>query len=166
VRQVDIKLPALFFILLAPKDEIQAGIIEESTVGFYHDTFEGMDILAAQEKWFANQLQAFHCERMLAIVLARYIDIACVGKHAERRKEHLLTMAFGRGVANNRENRRKLRKAAEKQIKPNEGLITRFVDSFLIGKSPNFSVADLRRMVSDARAAGIAPGIGPYSDPH
>lgn len=165
VRQIDLDLAAPFFILLAPPGEIAAGTLEDGTLGFYREMFDGLNILEAHRIWFQGHLDVFHCERMLAIILARYIDMACIGKHAERRKEQLLTMAFASGVANNRQNRRKLRKLAERQIEPKEDLIERFLERFLIGKSPSFSIADLKKFVSDARAAGIPPGKGPYSEP-
>lgn len=165
VKQIDESLPAPFFILLAPEEEILAGDVEEKTVAFYRSMFNGLDILSAHETYFSEELRVFHCERMVAIVLARYIDIACIGRNAERRKEHLLSMAFERGVPNVRANRRKLRKHAEQQIKPNERLIQRFVTSFLIGKTPTFTVADLERFVREARAAGHVPSSGPYSAP-
>ena len=107
-------------------------------------------------------MRVFHCERMLAIVLARYINGATLGKQKERRKEHLVTMAVERGVAPNRHNLRVMRKFAENGIKPTEALIDRFVPIFLAGKVPGFTIAELKAMVEKARANGLKP-VGRYA---
>jgi hypothetical protein len=162
VKEIDVKKASPFFILLAPECEIMAGDIEENVIGFYRDMLNESDILTAQERWFPTQLRVFHCERMLAIVLARYINDAAVGKQKERRKEHLITMAVKLGIPASRQNLRAMRKLAEKGITPTEALIDRFMPTFLAGKRPGFTIAALKTMVEKARANGIKPE-GPYA---
>jgi len=162
VKAIDINQVSPFFMLLAPEHEIAAGDIEENVVGFYRDMLDEADILTAQARWFPTQLRVFHCERMLAIVLARYINDATSGKQKERRKEHLVTMAVEHGVAPNRHNLRAARKLAEKGIKPTEALIDRFVPIFLAGKRPGFTIVELKAMVENARANGLKP-VGRYA---
>jgi hypothetical protein len=162
VKAIDINQTSPFFMLLAPEQEIAAGDIEDNVIGFYRDLFDEADILSAQSKWFPNQLRVFHCERMLAIVLARYINDATLGQQKERRKEHLVTMAVEQGVVPNRHNLRAARKLAKKGIEPTEALIDRFVPTFLAGKRPGFTIAELKAMVQDARVNGLKP-VGQYA---
>lgn len=162
VKAIDINQVSPFFMLLAPEHKIAAGDIEQNVIGFYRDMLDGSNILTAKEQWFPSQLRVFHCERMLAIVLARYINNAAIGKQKDRRKEHLVTMAVEGGVPSNRHSLRAMRKLVEKGIKPTEELIHRFVPTFLAGKSPGFTVAELKAMVEQSRAHGLQP-VGRYA---
>lgn len=161
VRAIDIKKVSPFFMLLAPEHEITAGDIEDNTIGFYRDMLDEADILTSHARWFPTQLRVFHCEQMLAIALARYINDATLGKQKERRKEDIVTMAVENGVAPNRHNLRATRKLAEEGIRPTEALIDRFVLTFLAGKRPGFTIAELKAMVEKARANGLKP-VGRY----
>lgn len=162
VSQIDINKIAPFFILLAPEHEIYAGDIEDSIHGFYRDMLAKEDILEARTRWFPTQMRMFHCEEMLAIVLAKYINYSGLGKQRERRKESLVTEALDRGVPRNRKNLRMLRKRADAMITPKEDLINRFLPTFLGGKSPGFTIKQLKQMVIDARSEGLEPE-GPYA---
>lgn len=162
VKAININQVSPFFMLLAPEHEIAAGDIEKNVIGFYRDMIDKSDILAAQERWFPTQMRVFHCERYLAIVLAKYINNAGMGKQKERRKEHLVTVAVERGLAPNRHNLRAARKIAKKGIEPTEVLIDRFIPTFLARKRPSFTVAALKKMVEQARANGLQP-VGRYA---
>lgn len=162
VKAIDINKASPFFMLLAPEQEIMASDIEDNIIGFYKDMFNDADILSAQEKWFPTQLRVFHCERMLAILLARYINDAALGQQKERRKEHLVTMAVEQGVPANRHNLRAMRKVVKKAIEPTEALIDRFMPTFLIGKKPGFTITELKDLVQKARANGLKPA-GQYA---
>ena len=104
----------------------------------------------------------FYCEELLAIVLARYMNNAVVGKQGERRKEALVTDARRRGVIRNRHDLRAVRRIASKAIQPTEKLIERYSPVFLAGKKPGFTIEQLKRFVQEARAAGFKPS-GPYA---
>ncbi len=162
VRQVDVNQPAPFFILVAPQTEVTAGILEASVLGFYRDILGREDLISAHERWFTDRLRLFHCERMLGVVLLRYIDMACKGKNADDRREYLVSMAMKNGLANTRKNRRMARSFARKKSKPSEDLINRFVDTFLIGKRPNFTINQLNRFVDDARMSGTLSPREPF----
>lgn len=162
VRELDINRTAPFYILLAPEDLITAGDLEERTVGFYRDMLEGTDVLASNVRWFGSLLRVFHAEKMLAVVLSKYLNNAAVGRQRERRVEHLVTLAVDGGIPPNRHNLRTLRRNAAKMITPTEELIERFMPTFLAGKRPGFTVAQLKKMVVQARADGMTPD-GPYS---
>lgn len=151
---IDTEKPCPFFILLAPENEILAGDLEDNTTGFYRDILLESDIISTHEKWFSNKLSMFHCERMAAVALARYIDTACKGRNADTRKEHFVSMAVKNGLANNRHELRRARKIAKRMTVPSQKLLNGVVSRFLIGKQPSFTIADLNRFVDEARASG------------
>lgn len=158
VGQVDINQTTPAFILLAPEKEIAAGEIEDSTVGFYRDMLDNEDILTSRDKWFGRRLRTYHCEKFLAIILAKYLNNAAVGRQLERRKEHLVTLALeGREDHATPEVLRALRAAAKAQLKPSEDLIERFRATFLVGKQPGFTIAELKAGILQARADGVTP---------
>ncbi|OYU33741.1 hypothetical protein [Novosphingobium sp. PASSN1] len=162
VSELDINNTSPFFILLAPEQEIAAGDIEANIVSFYRDVLDREDVVTAYERWFPGVLRLFHCEKMLAIVLAKYINNFGLGPQRQRRKEELVTRAFNDGVPRSRQNLRRLRKSADNLIKVNEALIQRFIPTFLAGKAPEFTVKQIRDMVIAARANGVKPE-GPYA---
>lgn len=162
VSELDINKTSPFFMLLAPEQEIAAGDIETNIVSFYHDVLDREDIVTAHERWFPEVLRLFHCEKMLAIVLAKYVNNVGLGRQREKRKEELVTRALNDGVPRNRQNLRRLRKRAGNLIKVNEALIRRFTPTFLAGKAPGFTVKQIKDMVIAARAKGVKPE-GPYA---
>jgi hypothetical protein len=162
VSELDINQTAPFFILLAPEQEIAAGDIEANIVSFYHDVLDREDLVTSHKRWFPKALRLFHCEKMLAIVLAKYINNAGLGQQREKRKEELVTRALDDGIPRNRHNLRELRKRADDLIKVNEALIQRFAPTFLSGKQPGFTVKQIKDMVIAARAKGVKPE-GPYT---
>lgn len=158
VGQVDIHQTTPAFILLAPEKEISAGEIEENVVGFYRDMLDNEDILTSRDKWFKGKLRMYHSERFLAVILAKYLNNTTVGRQLDRRKEHLVKMALeGRENQSTPEVLRALRESAMALLKPSEDLIERFRPTFLAGKRPGFTIAQLRADVLQARADGIMP---------
>lgn len=156
VRVVDVHRTVPFFMYLAPEKDISAGTIEDNIVGFYRDMLDREDILAAYSRWFGSHLRVFHAEKMLAIVLAMYIDRAGIGKHKLRRREQLITTAIEGGVPASEVAT--LRKMAKELIEPDERLIDRFLPVFLAGKQPGFTVHDIVEMVHEGRRNGIPAG--------
>ena len=162
VGEIEIDQTAPFFILIAPEQEIAAGDVEDNLVGFYNDMFDDEDIITAMERWFSGVLRVFHCEKMLAFVLAKYINNTAIGKQRKRRKEDLVTQAIEAGVPRNRHNLRAVRKKVDKLTAVDEELIQRFLPTFLAGKKPSFSIEQIKKMVKEARTKGLKPE-GPYS---
>ena len=154
IRQIDLKKPTPFFMLFAPEGEIAAGVIEENTVGFYKDILTGHDVVEAREHWFPGDWVMFHCQRFMAILLARMIDTELIGRRAQRRKEELVSKGLAAGYPNNRETRRRLRAQANALIKPNDKLLKRTTGVFLMGQDPGFGIQDLHEIVMNARKEG------------
>jgi hypothetical protein len=130
-------------MLIAPEKEVCFGFIEDNTVGFYRDLFDGKGVVAAFENNLSPLLTLFHSERMLATVLIRYIRDSCIGKGGDKRREDLLTMAMARGIPNNRQTKRALRKSTKIMTKPTQRLVDEYASIFLIGKKAPFTVEEL-----------------------
>jgi hypothetical protein len=102
---VTLSEPCPFFILIAPKNDVSSGFLEDNTVAFYKSLFEGGEIVAAHARHLAPNLQLFHCERMLAYMLAYYVRDYCTGKGGNKRREQLLTKAVEANYVHNRSDR-------------------------------------------------------------
>ena len=162
VGQIDVNQVAPFYILLAPEQEVAAGVLEDGVNCFYQGLLDGNSIGTMSIRCFGTRFRVFHCEELLAIVLARYLNNAVVGKPGDRRKEALVTDARKRGIIRNRHDLRLVRKVASKAIRPTEALIERYRPVFLAGKKPGFTIGQLNVFVQRARAAGFKPK-GPYA---
>ena len=114
LRQAVLEKPTPFFMLFAPEEEISAGVIEDNTVGFYEDILTGHDVVEARERWFPGDWVMFHCQRFMAILLARTIDAQFIGRRAQRRKEELVSIGIAAGYPNNRETRSQIAQSSQR----------------------------------------------------
>ena len=131
------------YLMIAPQEIVTLGFLDDHVADFYRDMFGGLNAVASYNKHLATNMRLFHSEKMLAVVLARYLYVSCIGKAGDVRKERLLTEVFDRGVRNVRRNRRALRKITQKVIRPDQGLINKYVDTFLMGKRVAFDIDKL-----------------------
>ena len=74
-----------FFALIAPEEKVSFGYIEQHTVRFYQDLFDKGDVVAAYNGSFSERLKLFHCEKLLAIALVRYVAAHCMGSGKRKR---------------------------------------------------------------------------------
>ena len=139
--------------MLAPQKTVSFGFVEQATVAFYQDVFEGLNILGAYEKHLKPGLSVFHSEKMLAIVLARYFKFKCMGQGCRERREGLLTQAIASGVPNNRRSRRMVRSTAKAMTRPTPEIVNRYAHTFLIGKRIPFGFVELMKLIKGAEAA-------------
>jgi hypothetical protein len=153
IKPITIGEPTPFFALIAPEQTVSFWFIEQNTVKFYEEVFGGLDVVAAYEKYFAPKLALFHCERLLGIALTKYICDSCMGKGLKTRREDLMTRVFSSGgLSNSRQNRRMVRKKVKELIRPNQALIDRYIQSFLIGKKVPFSIQQIVNLAKAERA--------------
>jgi hypothetical protein len=152
IRPLKITEPCPFLLLVAPEREVSFGFVEDNIVSFYQKLFDGLDIMNAFNETLVPTFRLFHSERMLAVVIAKYIRDSCIGKGGELRREVLLTRALSGGHPNNRHNKRKIRKAAKTMVKPSQRLIDEYVEIFLIGKKVGFTITDLESLARSANA--------------
>jgi hypothetical protein len=151
IRQITINQQTPFYVMIAPQKTVTFGFVEQKTQPFYRAVFDGLDVLKGYETHLAPEFSAFHCEKLLAVALTRYVRNHCIGRGAKVRGESLLTRAIGQGMENTRRNRRMARKTAKKLIKPNQQIIDRYVHSFLMGRTVPFSVADVLALARGAQ---------------
>jgi hypothetical protein len=114
IREVKIHEPCPFFMLIAPEGEIEAGFLEEHIFPFYRTLLSDMDAVKAYEEHLKPEFTLFHCEKVLAISLAKYIRNHCKGKGAVGRKERLLSEILMQGIERTPQNLRKFRQSLKK----------------------------------------------------
>ena len=133
------------YLMIAPEEEINFGFVEDRIENFYRDVFGSLDVVRSYNQYLSSEMRLFHSEKMLAVVLARYLYISCIGKAGDKRKEKLLTEVFQSGIPNTRRNRRALRKTLQKVVRPDQKFVDRYVNSFLIGKPVCFRIEHLMK---------------------
>ena len=153
IKNITVTKPSPFFILVAPEETVTFGFIEDNTSRFYEKVFKELDLVSAHQECFAPKLKLFHCEKVLAVALTRYVRDNCKGKGGKERRENLMTQYFGEtGLPNTRHNRQLIRKTAKATTRPNQKLIDRYVNTFLVGKRIDFGIDKLMTLVAEASA--------------
>jgi hypothetical protein len=117
--------------------------MEDNILKFYRAAFDSEDVMAAYKKFLAKELSVFHSERMLMIILTKYIRNYCMGRKAKDRREDILTRVLAMGLPNTLANRQYVRRFARRGIRPSQALIDHYARRFLIGKSIPISVEKL-----------------------
>jgi hypothetical protein len=143
IRTVNIGSPAPFFALIAPENTVTFGFVEQRTLPFYEAVFRGLDVVSAHEQHLAPDFKLFLCEKMLLVGLTKYVCNYCMGKGRKKRLEELLTQAVAGGLPNTLENRRIARRTAKKHIRPDQALIDRYTQTFLIGKKVDVTIKQI-----------------------
>lgn len=152
ILPMNISRPVPFFALLAPEEEVQNWFIEQNIVGFYSDLVSTGQLDWPYWKHLSGGLKYFHCEKMLFIVVARYIRDACHGKGWRERKEMLLTEVLSQGMERTKENMSRVRSLLKSGLVPSDALLDRYSNQFLIGKRCSFTIDDLYAELGIERA--------------
>ncbi|WP_458365816.1 hypothetical protein [Burkholderia pseudomallei] len=135
--------PAPFFVLLAPEHEVSVGFLEDNFPAFFDHLFTQGEIDGAYSRYLSEHFRYFHCEKMLFIVVGRYVREACKGRSAAERRERLLTEVFEQGLPNTPENRQAIRAKIKAGLRPDQALLDRYARGFLIGRSCSFNMEQL-----------------------
>lgn len=143
VMPIKLDQPTPFFILLAPENKVSLGFLEKNIFPFYKVLFESGNINDAYQRYLSNKFSYFHCEKMLFIVVARYIKKGCKGKTAQERRERLLSEVFLAGMEKTKENLQNVRKKIKEGLLPNQALLDRYAKTFLINKACSFNIDQL-----------------------
>lgn len=143
IMAINIGSPAPFFALVAPENSVSFGFVEQRTVPFYEAVFNGLDVVSAHERYLTPNFKLFLCEKMLLVGLTKYVRNYCIGKGRKKRIEELLTQAVAGGLPNTPENRRIARRTAKKHIRPDQAMIDRYMQTFLIGKKVNVTIKQI-----------------------
>ncbi len=149
IKSIHIAQPTPFFALIAPQQAVNLGFVEQNTVKFYQQVFDGSDVVAAYKKVLAPHFTLYHCEKLLATALVKYVRNYCKGSGLKDRRESLLTDAIAGGrIPNNRQNRRMVRKKIKQMVRPDQAMIDRYVRTFLIGKTVPFSIHQVMELAN------------------
>lgn len=149
IKPIKLHQPTPFFILLAPEEEVTVGFLEENIVAFYRAMFEFRSIDIAYRQYL-SRFTYFHCERMLLIVMARYIKKGCKGSSAQERRQYLLTEVFMHGLERTPENLRDIRAKIKQHLTPTQELLDRYAQVFLINKPCSFNMDQLLEFIEES----------------
>ena len=147
IKPISLQTAAPFFLLLAPDEEVTVGFLEENVPNFYRGLFELDSIDIAYSRHLSDKFKYFHCEKMLFIVLARYLKEQCKGKGGAARREQLITGIFSQGMEKKPDNLKWVRKMLKARLQPDQSLLDRYSGRFLIGRQCSFSMADLENFI-------------------
>jgi len=143
--------PAPFFMLIAPEHKVYTGFLEDRIVKFYDHLITSSDITDAFHEHLSEELKFVHCEKVLFILLAKYINAACRGKAAQERRERLMTEVIEAGAPNDPRNRRLMRAVIKQGIKPTPALLQRYADPFLIGRPCSFTIDNVIDLLNEGQ---------------
>ncbi|MBQ4781805.1 hypothetical protein F9U38_14910 [Pectobacterium versatile] len=143
IMPIKLDKPAPFFVLLAPEEEVCVGFLEDNAVRFYRALFESGSLDTAYSRNLSDEFKYFHCEKMLFIVVAKYIRAGCRGKSAQERREQLLTDVFSQGMDKTEANLKLVREKIKEGLKPEQSLLDKYAETFLIGRTCSFNMQQL-----------------------
>lgn len=147
IKPISLQTAAPFFLLLAPEEKVEVGFLEDNVPNFYRGLFEFGSIDAAYSQHLSDKFKYFHCEKMLFIVIARYLKEQCKGKGGAARRERLMTEIFSQGMEKTPDNLKQVRKILKGGLRPDQSLLDRYAGRFLIGRKCSFSMADLENFI-------------------
>jgi len=148
IMPIKLDEPSPFFVLLAPEAEVKVGFLEENIPRFYRDLLASGTLDSAYARYLSDKFKYFHCEKILFIVIAKYIQAGCKGKSARKRREQLLTDVFSQGMDKLQENMKMVRNKIKQGLKPNQELLDRYARVFLINRSCSFNMDQLLEVLN------------------
>lgn len=148
IMPIKLDKPAPFFILLAPEKEVSSGFLEDNLPCFYRELFKSGSLDQAYSRYLSDEFKYFHCEKMLFIVISKYIKAGCKGKSAQKRRENLLTEVFSQGMEKTDENLKAVRNKIKDGLKPDQALLDRYAKVFLISRTCSFNIDQLLTFLS------------------
>jgi hypothetical protein len=106
--QVDILQPCPYAFLVAPDDQIGAGMVDEQMNHVYRALRQTGELHTAFEQ-LGSSFKKFHAEAFFCNAFADYLCESCFGRGLKDRKERLLTLALEGGAAENGMDKRQIR---------------------------------------------------------
>jgi hypothetical protein len=146
IRSVSIFQPVPFYFLVAPEGIVSIATIDQRMPHFYKTLLASIGIGQAVAE-LGPQFSLFHCEKMMTIVLARYMKQQCKGRGLTDRKERLLTEALQSGLPRTTQNLRWLRRSMQDQLRPTDELIQRYANRFLCGRTYSVTLQELLNFI-------------------
>ncbi|WP_453973248.1 hypothetical protein [Amorphus sp. MBR-141] len=148
-KQVSLKQPVPAYLFCAPPAEISVGFLEAQTLAFYREMNRTSNVTAAFKATLGEVMASFHCQGLFLQALLRYIRTYCIGRMRQDRLERMVTTVLRRdGIVNpSSAQLKQVRRELRKSLQPSQKVIDVFAPSFLIGRAPAFSYADLDRIL-------------------
>lgn len=162
VAPISVIQPAPFYCLIASRYSFDLGYFEQNMIPFYRVLLQQGSLQNAIQE-IDEHFELFHCEKILAITLARYIKTACKGSALKGRTEGLISEALAAGIPRSKQSLKLLRQFFRANLQPSDALVRRYAERFLIGKSFSVSLEEIMRLVdqpqeySPARHYGVSP---------
>ncbi|MER9337213.1 hypothetical protein NKJ06_25050 [Mesorhizobium sp. M0293] len=155
-QQVSLRRPVPSYLFCAPPAEISVGFLEAQTLAFYREMNRTSNVTAAFEATLGGVMESFHCQGLFLQSLLRYIRTYCIGRMRQDRLERMVTAVLQReGIVNpSSAQLKQVRRKVRESLQPGQKLINVFAPSFLIGRAPAFSYADLDRILKRPVATG------------
>ncbi|OOG43615.1 hypothetical protein B0E51_02170 [Rhodanobacter sp. C05] len=147
IKPISLQTAVPFFLLLAPEEKVNVGFLEDNVPNFYRGLFEFGSIDTAYSRHLSDKFKYFHCEKMLFMVIARYLKEQCKGKGGAARRERLITEILSQGMEDTPDNLKRVRKMLKDGLRPDQSLLDRYAGRFLIGRQCRFSMADLESFI-------------------
>lgn len=147
ISPISINEAAPFYVLLAPEKEVKVGFLEDNCVNFFKELVNTGIIDVAYNKWLKEKFEYFHCEEMLFISMAKYIDDGCKGKTAKERRERLLSEAVDQGLVKNLAD---ARRTIKKGLNPTQKLLDKYSNAFLLDRNCSFKIDEILAALEDA----------------
>ena len=151
ISDITITQPSPFFCFIASQEEVGFGYIDDNASKFYKSLFS----TGSLDQAFGNisdMFNYYHSEKMLVIALTKYIINACKGKLKNQRKEELLSSAISGGMPNTPESLKEIRAMIKTHITPDQDLLNRYIDQFLIGKPISITIDGILDLVESSYA--------------
>lgn len=133
---------APFLCLIAPEEEIKVGHIEDKVPEFYRELFSSGSLAHACQK-LGSEFRYFHSAEFLFKTLAKYIKEKCKGAGGQKRREDLLTEIMGTRLGEYPEKISEYRAQVKQHIAPNQQLLDRYTNRFLMGKASGIKIDGL-----------------------
>lgn len=148
VENVKLIQPVPFYAFIAPEGKLFFNYFNSGTISFYKAIFSGMDLFEAHKAFTAEQTTLFHCEKMFATVLGRYVLRECRGNGRLLRLDRLAEQALeGNRFSSSPDMVHKLRELADSHIEPTQELLDKYASIFLAGRNAGFTMEDVLSIV-------------------
>ncbi|MBR0896809.1 hypothetical protein JQ616_17755 [Bradyrhizobium tropiciagri] len=144
-----------FFLLVAPSIKVKSGFLQDHIAPFYRQMLETRDIIGSIKANLEPDMRVFHCGAALARAMAQYISVHCKGKTGEERRERLLSEVLLAGRPRTPSTLGEIRKSIKAGVKPDQAMLDRFADKFLVGKPCGFSFEQLNTFVEALIEANV-----------
>lgn len=147
-KLVELKRPAPAYLFAASDEVIYDDFLENQSYAFYKQVHEAGAFLEPFNRTLGRKMRLFNCQGLFLQALARYVKTQCRGQALDERIERSARKMLERaGVSEpTPQQLEPYRQRARAFLQPGENLIAHFAPTFLIGREPGFTYADVERL--------------------